>query len=181
MKSQLLTILVLAAAAMQVACSDDPKMLTQAQRCAQDPICVQKATSAANLAKLTGPAAAAGVPQVAPTGTTPVAGDARVPSLATQPASISNADLQKHAAQINATMAAMSVDPDYATTNGVHTLMPASSAPSSSSAASAEITVARLPEARLEPVQQRQPAAAHAPDLNSIATQPEATGASAAH
>jgi hypothetical protein len=182
MKSKLLTASFLILAALQVACSDDDKGLTQAQLCAKDPACWQRYTSPQAVKAIAGPAATAGLPQVANAvqGTNVQPG--QVPNPAVLPASISNQDLANYAKRVNNTIQAMNADPDFHLTNGPNTLLPAGTnyvpASTASSSSGAEITVARIQPA--EPQQQRQPAASvtpQEPDPNSVFSQPEALGA----
>lgn len=182
MKSKLLTASFLILAALQVACSDDDKGLTQAQLCAKDPACWQRYTSPQAVKAIAGSAATAGLPQVANAAQGTNVQPGQVPNPAVLPASISNQDLANYAKRVNNTIQAMNADPDFHLTNGTNSLLPAGTTyvPASTGSASsgAEITVARIQPA--EPQQQRQPAASIAPqeaDPNSVFSQPEALGA----
>jgi hypothetical protein len=185
MKSKLLTASILILAAMQVACSDDDKGLTQAQLCAKNPACWQRYTSPQAVKAIAGPAATAGLPQVADASQGTNVQPGQVPSTQIVPASVSNQDIATYANRVNTTLQAMSADPDFRLTNGTNSLLPAGTnyvpnyQPSSSGSSSSgtEITVARIQSA--EPQQQREPTAV-APqeaDPNSVFSQPEALGA----
>jgi hypothetical protein len=182
MKSKLLTASFLILAALQVACSDDDKGLTQAQICAKNPACWQRYTSPQAVKAIAGQAATVGLPQVANAAQGTNVQPGQVPNTQIVPASISNQDLAKYAQRVNNTMQAMSADPDFHLTNGSNTLLPAGTnyvpnyQPSSSGSSSgAEITVARIQPAQPEP--QREPTAAPQEDPNSVFSQPEALGA----
>lgn len=186
MKSKLLTASILLLAAMQVACSDDDKGLTQAQLCAKNPACWQRYTAPQAVKAITGPAAVAGFTQVAAKeeGTNLQKGDVRVPNTKIVPASISDQDIATYAKRVNTTLQAMSADPDFRLVNGSRTLLAADTKyvpnyqPSSASSSSAaEITVARLPAAQPQQLEPQPVAAPQAPDLNSVFSQPEARGA----
>lgn len=178
MKSKLLTASLLIFSALQVACSDDDKGVSQAQLCAKDPACWQRYSAPSAVKAIAGQGAVAGMPQVAP----PEAGKpdpstGLIPNPAILPASI-----QAKQKQIASTLQAINDDPDFRLTNGTNTLLPAgttyvpNSVSSGGSSSAGEITVAHIQSN--EPEVQRQPTAYQpaSADPNSVFAQPEAIG-----
>lgn len=182
MKSNLLTASLLIMAALQVACSDDDKGVSQAQLCAKDPACWQRYSAPSAVKALAGAGATAGLPQVGSvvqgkTGLQP----GQVPNTSLEngiPASV----IESKQKQIASTLQAIDDDPDFKLTNGSNTLLPAGTTyvPNSvgGSSSAGEISVARIPSS--EPEQQQSQAYVApqaASDPNSVFAQPEASGA----
>lgn len=152
-------ILLSALAVMMTACSDDQKMKSFWEQCSSDPTgCMalyrNAATQAGGSSAIVGAAAAAGLPQVAPAGSTPQTG--QVPDTSVLPASVSQADVQKRAMQIQQALKQLDQED-----SGGATFSPASASGSGGGGSSrVEIGVARLPESSsyTEPEGTRQPA-----------------------
>jgi hypothetical protein len=153
-------------AIMMTACSDDNKMKSFWEQCSADPTgCMAMYRNAANQAGTTaiiGPAAAAGLPQVAAANTTPV--DGQVPNTTVLPASISKAEIEARAAQIKQALTKMNLEGSSSASSTVAASTSSTGEGSGFRTASAggssqaEIGVTRLPDHQEYEDESRQPA-----------------------